>query len=99
MKILGSDKLVEFQRKHARFEAPIAKWARVVALAAWKKFADIRATFNSVDKVDRCFVFNVSGNSIRIISKVDFSREILAISLVLTHREYAKGNWRKDCRQ
>jgi mRNA interferase HigB len=66
-----------------------------VEKATWRKFADIKKTYASVDRVGKCLVFNVGANKYRIIATWKWDRVYLRF--VLTHKEYDQGNWRKDC--
>jgi len=57
--------------------------------AAWTKFADIRATFNSADVVGEYVVFNVGGNKCRIVAEVIYDTgQLVLIRGVYTHAEY-----------
>ncbi|HET7117090.1 MAG TPA: type II toxin-antitoxin system HigB family toxin [Hanamia sp.] len=57
----------------------------------WRKFSDVKQTFNSVDNVgnDR-FVFNVGGNKYRIVAMIHFTTRTIYIRFVGTHKQYDK---------
>lgn len=57
-------------------------------------WAELKAAFNSVDKVGDLVVFDLGGNKFRLICYVRFDRQIVYIKAVLTHREYDKGAWK-----
>ena len=59
-------------------------------------FADLKKTFNSVDKVGDKYVFDIGGNKLRLIASIHFNRNKLYIREILTHIEYEKGKWRKE---
>jgi mRNA interferase HigB len=40
-------------------------------------------------------VFNVKGNSYRLVVKIEYQLQIIFIKHVLTHTEYDKGGWKK----
>ncbi|MHC5538993.1 type II toxin-antitoxin system HigB family toxin [Singulisphaera rosea] len=66
-------------------------WCRVTERSAWRDFADVRETFQSVDKVQNVYVFNVGGNKYRIIARITFRAERPAtvfVRFVGTHAEY-----------
>ncbi len=63
---------------------------------AFKSFADLRRIFPSVDKVGELFVFNIGGNTYRLVVIVRFERQKVFVRHVLTHKEYDKGDWKND---
>lgn len=48
----------------------------------------------SADYVPPFTVFNVKGNTYRLISVVDYSEKVVVVRNLLTHAEYDKGNWK-----
>ena len=74
----------------------MSDWYDVVVRAEWNRFADVRKTFNTADKVGAKTVFDVGGNHYRIITFIDYERQQVFIRAVLDHKEYDKGNWKKD---
>lgn len=58
-------------------------------------FASLRAVFGSVDKVGPSMVFNVAGNSIRLIAAVHFNTSKVFVRHVLSHAEYDTGRWKQ----
>lgn len=66
-------------------------WCRVTEGADWKRFADIKRDFGSVDFVgnDR-YVFNIKGNDYRLIVMIHFSTRTVYIRWFGTHAEYDK---------
>jgi mRNA interferase HigB len=62
-----------------------------VCNAHWKNLADMRNDFNSVDYVgNQRYVFNIKGNSYRLVVAVKFTPELIYIRFVGTHDEYEK---------
>lgn len=57
-------------------------------------FAQLKATFASVDKVGERYVFNIGGNKYRLIAAIAFQAQLLWVKAVLTHEQYDKGEWR-----
>lgn len=70
-------------------------WYRVMKRGAYANFAELKATFGSVDKVGRVFVFNIGGHKLRIVAAVHFNTAKVFIRHVLTHSEYDRGNWKR----
>lgn len=62
--------------------------------AAWKNSAEMKRTFNSVDYADRKTIFDIGGNNFRLIALVDFGKQLVQITDVMTHAEYEKERWK-----
>lgn len=77
--------------------APLDVWYRVVKKAEWKSIMDVRKNFSTADAVGRCTVFNIKGNSYRLVAWVNYKTQKIFIRHVLTHAEYSKGGWKSDC--
>ena len=90
MKIVGTDKLDKFKKKYPTSRAPLERWVIVVRAAEWKNYGDIKATFNSVDKVGEILVFNIKGNDFRLIAEVIFKGNLVIIKNIWDHKTYDK---------
>lgn len=88
MRIISRRKLKAFWETHREAEQPLKAWFAVADKAEWRNFADIKASFNSVDRVGERLVFNVGGNKFRLVAVVDFERYGVLIRFVGTHKEY-----------
>jgi len=58
-------------------------------------FAELRATFPSADQVGKLTVFNIGGNTTRLIAAIHYNRQKVYIRAVLTHEEYDEGKWKE----
>jgi len=93
MRITGRDKLNKFAKKYSKARKPIASWVRVVESAKWKKSADVKATFNSVDNPSGTrYIFNLGGNKFRIVAVVIIKNGVVMVDEIMTHTEYDKWN-------
>ena len=54
----------------------------------------LKAAFNTIDKVGELTVFDIGGNKYRLITYIRFEKKILYIKAVLTHQDYDKGAWK-----
>lgn len=95
MRIISYRIIEQYADLHADVRIALDEWYLKVERCNWVCFADIKETFNSVDSVgNKRYVFNVKGNSYRIIALILFSPGIVYIRFVGTHAEYDKI---KDC--
>ncbi len=97
MHIISKKRLREFWTKRSEAEIPLRGWYQAVKNAEWRKFADVKATFNSVDVYARCYIFDVGGNKYRIIAAIHFNAQRVFVRNVLTHSQYDDGAWKSDC--
>jgi mRNA interferase HigB len=44
-----------------------------------------------------CVIFDIGGNNYRLIAKIDHKYELVSIKAVMTHAEYDKDKWKKNC--
>lgn len=92
MRLISNKALRDFAKRHPVAQAPLQGWRRIVERGRFRNFAELKRVFNSVDKAGDYFVFNVAGNSYRVIAAIHFNTQILYVRAVMTHAEYAK--WR-----
>jgi mRNA interferase HigB len=91
MVVISYGTLREFYFVHADAKDALNNWYRLAIQADWSNFHEIKQMFNSVDAIgnDR-FVFNIKGNSYRIIALIFFDIRTVYIRFVGTHADYDK---------
>jgi mRNA interferase HigB len=94
MKLISNKALREFAAIHPDADEPLQVWRRLVEQDTFQSFADLRATFASVDKVGNRYVFNIGGNKYRLIVSMVFSVQTVWVKAVLKHADYDKGAWK-----
>ncbi|MDQ4119838.1 MAG: type II toxin-antitoxin system HigB family toxin [Acidobacteriota bacterium] len=100
MRIISERKIREYTVENSESENAMREWIRVVRLADWHNFTDLRNTFNHADVFNNCVIFDVGGNKWRIIAKVEYQKHLVFIKRILTHNEYSFKNgklWKSDC--
>lgn len=90
MRVISNRTLVDFSAIHADADAPLQAWRKIIESRAFVSFADIKSTFNSADKVEEYYIFDIGGNKFRIVTAIHFDHQKLYIRRVLTHKEYDK---------
>lgn len=91
MNIVAKKTLVAYYTTHPQAKDALEEWYTKTRKSHWTNFADIRATFNSVDSVgNQHYVFNINGNDFRLIVVVQFRHQYVFIRFVGTHAEYDK---------
>lgn len=66
----------------------MARWMRGLSASSFTSFNQLKQAFRHVDYAAPFTIFNVGGNSYRIISRIDYSTKALDVRWVLTHSEY-----------
>lgn len=69
---------------------------RVAKRATWASFAEVKQSFNTADFVAPYVVFDIGGNKYRLIAEINFSRDVLFIRWIMTHKQYMKGAWKES---
>lgn len=95
MHIITKRRIIEAKELYPSCESALAGWLKVVKNNQFENFAQLKAIFNAVDKVDDLFVFNIGGNKLRLIASIHFNTQRLYIRHILTHKEYDKGKWKE----
>ena len=95
MHVITRKRITEAKELYPQCVSALAGWLKVVEENEFKSFADLKATFNSIDKVGDLYVFDIGGNKLRIIASIHFNRQKLYIRHILTHKEYDKNRWKE----
>ena len=89
MRIISINKLKECWDRHPETRIPLSEWYVKVGKARWKSFSDMKKDYSSVDYGgNQRYVFNIKGNSYRIVVAVKFTTQLVYIRFVGTHNEY-----------
>jgi len=92
VKVIGREKIDSFAAKHAKAERPLRHWLKKAEAAKWSHPADIKNTFNSVDRAGPYTIFNIGSNKYRLVTVVVIRNGVLIIERIMTHAEYDKWN-------
>jgi mRNA interferase HigB len=97
MRLIGQDVINACIKQHSDSQSGLTPFIDVVNSANWKNIMDVREIYPHADVVGTCTVFNIKGNRYRLIAKIDYGAKTIYIKKVLTHAEYDKEKWKKDC--
>ena len=96
MHVITKKRIWEAKRTFPESATALDGWFRIIEKNNFKSFSELKNTFNSVDKVGDLYVFNISGNKLRLIASIHFNRQKVYIRAILTHQEYDKNLWKKQ---
>jgi len=89
MRIISKSTLKKFWVKHPDSEQPLKSWYKDVSKADWENPHDVKKEYCSVDIIgNNRVVFNIKGNSYRLVVKIYYTRKLCYIRFVGTHDEY-----------
>lgn len=89
MHLITRRKLRDFWEKYSDAEGPLKAWAKEVEHAKWKTPSDVKDRYGSADPIgDNRIVFNIKGNSYRLIVKFHYNTQIAYIRFIGAHKEY-----------
>ncbi|WP_246660729.1 type II toxin-antitoxin system HigB family toxin [Tardiphaga sp. vice154] len=86
IRFISTSALVAFTARHPAAGMPLQVWRRIIESRAFAGFSDIRKTFNSVDRVENFYVFDIGGNKYRIVAALHFDKQRLYVRYVFTHK-------------
>ena len=91
MRIVSFKTIREFSEKYNDAESALSVWYYNVSAKEWNSLNDIRNDFNTVDYVgNNRYVFNIKGNSYRLVAIISFNAKKVYIRFIGTHSEYDK---------
>lgn len=90
MRVISNKALVDFSVIHFAAREPLQAWRKIIESRPFVNFSDIKAAFNTADKVGNFYVFDIGGNKYRIVAAIHFDFQKLYVRHVMTHKEYDK---------
>jgi len=91
MRIIARKTLRDFYEKHSSAKTPLEAWFHEAQAANWRGTQDIKKLYPRAGILPgNRIVFDIKGNSYRLIVKVHYNRGIVFIRFVGTHAQYDK---------
>ena len=89
MRVIARGTLRNFYDIHADSKSPLEAWFHEVAGSHWLGPQDIKNRYPSADILPgNRVVFNIKGNTYRLIVKIHYNTDIVYIRFIGTHAEY-----------
>lgn len=90
-RIFSKGTLRDYWERQPGIEQHLKTWFETVMKSTWKTSNDVKATFaNASILKDGRIVFNIKGNSFRLVARINFEKKWLFIRFIGTHQEYDK---------
>ena len=75
MHVITRKRLNEFAAAHPNAAPGLQHWYAQMKAGSFRSFAELRALFSSADQVGKLTVFNISGNTVRLIAAIHYNRQ------------------------
>ena len=92
MHVISEKALREFWEKHDDAKDPLKSWLTAAKHTKWQNLSEVWQTFNSADAAGVYTIFNIRGNTYRLVTAIHYNRQKVYIRHVFTHAEYDRWN-------
>jgi len=93
VRVIARKTLKLFWKKHRDCEQQLKTWYDETKEAGWQTPRDIKVNYPSASFLeDNRVVFNIKGNTYRLIVKINYKYEMVWIRFIGTHAAYDKIN-------
>ncbi len=91
MNVVSRHTLLKYEKEYPNAGEALRTWYHVVKQAKWERFEDLRTYYPRTDYIgnDR-YVFDLKGNSYRLIVIIRFNSQVVYIRWFGTHAKYDK---------
>jgi mRNA interferase HigB len=91
MRIYSRGTLKRFWIKYPESKDQLLAWHDIISKNEYKNSNEIKIVFGSADYVKNGkIVFNICGNKYRLIVKINYTKHLVFVLFVGTHKEYDK---------
>jgi mRNA interferase HigB len=81
-------------KQHPDGKSSIESWYHEAFRSSWKNTMDIKKRYSSASFLgENLVIFNIKGNSYRLVTKVSYKHETVLIKWLGTHAEYDKKDF------
>lgn len=101
MRIIKPSTVRDWMRKHPAAAPRLEWWMDAMKTGRWKNLVELKRTFPAADQVKvasgrTVIVFNIGGNSFRLMAAVHFNRGLVFALAFMSHAEYSKDRWKEN---
>jgi mRNA interferase HigB len=82
--------------KYANAVKIVDRWYATIKQASWQNLEEVREDYPEAEAVGNFTVFNIKGNTYRLIVGIDYQTQTVYYKYFLTHSEYDKDDWKNN---
>lgn len=88
MRVVAKSRLREYWQRYPDTEGPLLAWYREVEKEDWNSPATVKEKYRNASIVGDRIVFNIRGNTYRLVVLVNYRFRLVLIRFFGTHKEY-----------
>ena len=92
MHLIAISRLREAADKFPDIDIQIEDWNEIVKIASWQNLTEVQQTYSSAEAVGNFTVFNIKGNTYRLIVGMDYETQTVYYKYFITHADYDKDD-------
>ena len=93
MRVVGLHAIEAFGRRHADAKRRLEAWIAEARDAEWEKPQDVKNRYPNASILSgNRVVFNIKGNSYRLVVRISYPAKVVRIERIGTHAEYDSWN-------
>jgi mRNA interferase HigB len=96
MHLISIRKLRADVSKYPNVGKIVDRWYATVEKAEWQNLEEVRQDYPETEAVGNLTVFNIKGNTYRLIVGIKYQSQTVYFKYFLTHAEYDKDDWKND---
>ena len=81
--------------KHPETVPALTVWYKVAKKAEWRGLHEVRRDYPSADQVGGVLIFDILGGNFRLITTVNYARQLIFVKALLKHGDYDRKGWMK----
>ncbi|MDB5090153.1 MAG: addiction module toxin RelE [Mucilaginibacter sp.] len=91
MNIVSKPTIIYYTERYPIATTAILAWHKAFSKASFNNFNELKEVYNNASIINnKRVIFNIKGNSFRLIVAVDFERQSAYVIWFGTHKEYDK---------
>ncbi|MDP9047881.1 MAG: type II toxin-antitoxin system HigB family toxin [Bacteroidota bacterium] len=91
MNIISKPTIINYVDKYPIAANALLAWYKVFSKTNFNNFNELKQVYNNASIINnKRIIFNIKGNSFRLIVSVDFKRRLAYVIWFGTHKEYDK---------
>ena len=92
MRIIAKSTLRKFWERYPDAEGPLLAWFRETEKEDWDSPAKVKQKYRSASFVANRVVFNIKGNTYRLVVRINYAYRVVLVRFVGTHKQYDSIN-------